>query len=365
MFKKALVVLLLGILAVFITKKDIIFKKTTKPVTTSTVSISPSPKSTRSVDKSVLVKESKSVFVPYWVLSGNDLLLDKYDRVFYFGVTATSRGLNTGEVGYRNLPLFVTQTEGRVTYLTLRLLDDDANVTILKNPLIQDAIIKQTLSLAKENGFTGLVLDLEMKPTLDDKLSSKINGFVHKFYTEARTQDIKLALAIYGDTFYRKRPFDVLLLSKNSDEILIMAYDFHKSRGEPGPNFPLSGHETYGYDFKQMITEFSQNAPKDHLSVIFGMFGYDWKVDESKRPLKPAKALSLEEIKKEFLTNCQWKNCLVNRDPTSGETEVDYVEEPYQLHIVWFEDEESVKAKSTYLKEQGIGSTAYWVYGYF
>jgi len=102
------------------------------------------------------------------------------------------------------------------------------------------------------------------------------------------------------------------------------------------------------------------------------MYGYDWSVDEKKRPIKPARALTLSELRKNFIEKCEWKDCIVKRDDTSAEMEVNYVEsvksgDEYvmNLHIVWFEDEESVRRKTEYLNSKGIGSIAYWAYGYF
>ena len=362
MLKKAIFVLLLGILAVLVTKHDVIFKKHVAPAANVILTPSSFPTPTQSARKLI---ETKAIFVPYWSLGSNDLVIDQYDRVFYFGVKATFSGINKSDDGYRKLPIFVEKTAGKKTYFTIQMLDDTANDAVLRNSKIQETISREAIQLAKENSFSGIVLDLELKPTLDEKEAGRVNDFVHKLYTVAKSQDILLSLAMYGDTFYRNRPFDVSYLAKNSDEILIMAYDFHKSRGDPGPNFPLDGATIYGYDFAQMLTDYGKFVPPDKTTVVFGMYGYDWTVDEKQRPIKPAKALSLLDIKKQFIDSCQWKNCLVNRDSVSGETEVDYVEAPYQLHIVWFEDEESIRVKGEALRGKGIGSTAYWVYGYF
>lgn len=366
MLKKALVVLFLGILAFGWMRRDAIFKKTSSPQTkTTAVSTSRAPVQTTAILKNN-IKKSTSIFIPYWSLPVFNISdVTSYDRLIYFGITATKSGVNTSDAGYAGLSQYAQAARGKNSYLTLRMLDDNVNEVVLSNPAFQETIIQDTVDLAKKHNFNGVVLDLEFVAGLDEKIPGQINDFAKAFYSAAKKQHLKLAVAVYGDNFYRKRPFDVSYLAKNSDEIIIMAYDLHKSRGEPGPNFPMGGKDTFGYDFAQMIADFSNASPKGQLTITYGMFGYDWKVDEEKRPLKAAKALSLKDIKKEFLGNCQWKNCLVNRDKDAAETEVDYVEEPYQLHIVWFEDEESVKVKTDYLQHQGIGNTAYWVYGYF
>ena len=82
---------------------------------------------------------------------------------------------------------------------------------------------------------------------------------------------------------------------------MIMAYDFHKVKGNPGPNFPLNGKETYGYDLQKMTDDFLQFVPPEKLTIIFGLFGYDWVIDDKNNALQSGEALSYLQIKQKFL----------------------------------------------------------------
>lgn len=305
------------------------------------------------------IKIQKAAFVPYWSVTDQYYNAHDYNRFFYFGVAPNTSGINQDEAGYLGLSDFVRNfSDLKEKYLTLRMLDTDVNFATLKNTGLQDKIIHETIETAIKTEFTGVVLDFEIFSLFDTKVPEQINDFVARFYKELKNNNLKFALTIYGDVFFRPRPFDLEFLSKNSDEIIIMAYDYHKSGGEPGPNFPLP-------EFKKMIDEFTRVVPADKLTVAFGMFGYDWLVDEKKRPVRRAKSMSLAEIKKEFVTDCKWKNCLITRDEKQAEIEVNYIDPTGGLHIVWFEDEKSVEIKTRYLQEAGIDSLAYWAYGYW
>lgn len=321
--------------------------------------------------------KDKLLFVPSWSLGSKTIDAADYTRLAYFGITVNSNGIDENDKGYKNIDNFIAYTSSSAKrYITLEMLDEEINTKILNSESLENKIINDTLAIVGQKKFDGVVLDMEMNDLLNTNVTSKINNFVQNFYTSARQNYIHFSLAIYGDVYYRKRPFDLSFLAKNSDEILIMAYNLHKSRGEPGPNFPLSGKTVYGYDLKQMLSDFLTSVPKDKLTVVFGMFGYDWSVDEKQRNIKPAEAISLNEIKKKFdieeKGSCTWKNCLVKRDDLSKETEIDYVisevKDSYgylYYHIVWFEDEASVKAKEDFLIEQGIEHIGYWAYGYY
>ena len=144
-----------------------------------------------------------------------------------------------------------------------------------------------------------------------------------------------------------------------------MAYDFHKAGGDPGPNFPLNGRQKYGYDFKNMIDDFERDVPKDKLSVVFGLFGYDWSVDEKMKSKDIAESLSLNNIKTKFIDNCSYKNCTTTRDKESSESNITYKDENNITHDVWYEDNVSVIEKQKYLLEKGIGSIGFWAYSFF
>lgn len=318
---------------------------------------------------------SKSIFVPYWSLDSDSLDISQYDSLIYFGIAPNYEGINKQDAGYNGLPAFAKASAGKEKFLTLRMIDDEINIFVLENKVVQKKIIDETLDISKENKFAGVVLDFEIVNYLNPDLTRKINDFVQQFYSEINKNYRKFFITIYGDTFFRKRPYDLSFLAKNSDGIMVMAYDLHKSRGEPGPNFPYDSGAKYQYNFKTMISDFLRFVPEEKMTVIFGMFGYDWLVDEKKRPIRQAEALSLNEIEKKFIEKCEFKNCVIKRDNISKETEINYVvssttpdeENIYRIdyHIVWFEDEESVKIKTEYLQEQGIANISYWAQGYF
>jgi len=291
-------------------------------------------------------KPLKSIFVPDWNLNGETILDNGYDRWIYFGGEAKKES-------------FVNSLHDKELWYTIKI----SSINELTNSQISEF---------EASNFKGVVLDLEISELPTEKLKLQINDGVYKFYKKAKEKDLLVALALYGDLFYRGRPYDLGTLNDYCDEVMIMAYDFHKSRGEPGPNFPFNGREEYGYDFKKMIDDYLEFIPSNKITVIFGMFGYDWLVDENKKPIRQATAFTVNEINNNFLNKCKWDNCVIRRDKESREIEVNYIYSVIKdsvgymdMHIVFAEDEESAKIKEDYLKEKGIMSIGYWAWGYF
>lgn len=362
--KTALLAFCIGIIAivVYFIQTDKITKVQTKK--NENISITTIP----SVPAVKPYKESNSIFVPYWDLSQKPDY-NPYANLYYFGISADSNGVSTSDQGYLNIKKFSAAVGNKKTYLTLRMLNTDENISILKNKKLQQKIIQQTLEIAQENDFTGVVLDLELGVLPFTDVVNNINAFVADFYLSAKQNDLRFLQTIYGDVFYRKRPFDVEHLAQNSDGIVIMAYDFHKASGEPGPNFPLKGREKFGYDFEQMITQFLTVVPAEKLTVVFGMFGYDWITDLDGYSQGVAKSISTAQIMQKYIYKCDWKNCVFLRDPVAAESKIDYVDSTSSdqliYHTIWYEDQKSVDQKKLFLKEKRIENIAFWAYGYF
>lgn len=307
-------------------------------------------------------KMSHSIFVPYWDIEKKG---EPYSRYFYFGVAPSLSGINELDQGFIKLKEFVDTYDTSASYLTLRMTDSDLNSSILDNKKAQQTIVNDVTRLAADNGFAGVALDLEYSGLFDGSIPGKISGFSHLLSDTVKGAKLKYTFIVYGDVVYRHRPYDIKELSKYADEVIVMAYDFHKSRGEPGPNFPLFGKEQYGYDFTQMVEDVSQSVSVDKITIAYGMFGYEWIVDDQKRPIKPATALSLNEIAQQYDQECVVLNCVKERESISGETEIEYVAKNGDYHIIWHEDNTSVKQKQVYAMSRGISSFSYWANGYF
>ncbi len=309
-----------------------------------------------------------TIFVPYWSISGSSPKIDaKYSEVVYFGIAANSSGIETTEDGYKDIKVFnglVGANQKKL--LTLRMLDNSDNSKILSNIQIQQEIINQTINIAKNNGFDGVVIDMELQSLPFSSIVDQIDKFYDKFHQQTKQNNLSFDTTMYGDLFYRPRPFDLTYLNKDVDKVYIMAYDLHKASGQPGPNFPLQSvsNDNSDYNLSKMISDYEIVVQADKLVVVFGMFGYDWTVDSKEQTIGSGTALSDLQIQQQFLNHCYKLNCTISRDRNSQETVIHYTDNG-QSHIIWFEDLVSSEAKMAYLHKKGITNFGYWAYSYF
>jgi spore germination protein len=317
-------------------------------------------------DQIVPVQTSRrSVFVPYWSvdsLEESDAV--QYDQLMYFGIGADGEGIITTDSGYKNNQSFIDQVPSEKAYITLRMLDTDTNLEILDDVASQERISEDLIEFMAENNYQGVVLDLEISALPFTDVEEQITEFVTLLSQDVQGEGYSFGMTIYGDTFYRARPYNLAKLNPLVDEFFIMSYDFHKSRGEPGPNFPLKGKATYGYDFAEMINDFKQEVDTNKLTIIYGMYGYDWTLGPQGKPLKQAIAKSVSDIQKEFYP-CTYDSCAIQKDDESGETQITYKDDEGYNHVLWYESEESVSLKEAYANAQGVEGKSYWAFGYW
>lgn len=304
------------------------------------------------------------MFVPYWTLT-NGLQVADYDSVSYFAVTAGTKGLVTTDAGYQGIATFLTQVPSRTKkYLTLQMTNTDVNNEVLQNESVQKEIATQIASLAKQKGFDGVILDFEISALSFQSVVQHITHFTTLVADAAHANQLRFGDLVYGDTFYRARPYDIGAIGEKSDSVFVMAYDFHKANGSPGPNFQLHGVDE-NYNFTLMTQDFLKYVPKEKLSIVFGLFGYDWSINAKGDSLKQAAPLSLGEINTKIIAQCTLLHCQQTRDASSQETKIIYTDANKQSHVVWFEDMTSVAAKRAFLQGKGIQAVSFWAYSYF
>lgn len=302
---------------------------------------------------------SESIFVTYWGIS-EGLAASDYTEYYYFGITFDKTGNLIEEAGYKSLETYKNHVGSKKSYLVIRLIDSDVNKKILENDSIQKKIIDSSISEMENKSFEGILLDLEMSGLGFESTEKMITHFTQQFSDGVKKQNKRFYAALYGDTYYRARPYNVREIAKVSDKIIVMTYDFHKARGKGGPNFPFEKEKTYPYDFKTMIADFKKDVDAEKIEITFGMFGYDWGANDNEM----ATSYSYNKIKQDYLESCIKTDCIAQIDKDTGEGSVQYEEEGIK-HFVWFETPESVSIKKHFAQEQGIGHFSYWAYSFF
>lgn len=318
----------------------------------------------KEVDKIQPSDKRDYLFVPYWTFE-NNVESEEFDSLLYFGIGVNERGIDTSDPGYKKVGTFIEVTDpGKERILVVRMVDASVNSEIIKNEITQENIISDSISLAKEYGYDGILLDFETSAFGFENTIKNISDFYSRFAESVHNNNLLFYTSLFGDTYFRARAYDVSYIGKLSDKVFVMAYDFHKSRGNPGPNFPLKEEGKYGYDFMKMIKDYQRDVDNKKLVIVMGYFGYDWEIDGNGYSSSNGVPLSTNKIQRDFIDSCAHKSCTLIRN-SSREPSLEYVSEDNINHILWFEDIVSVNEKLQYLSKQGVNQVGFWAYSYY
>ncbi len=304
------------------------------------------------------------IFIPYWTFS-DSIVSDDFDSLLYFGVMADVNGINRDDPGFEKVASFMASTKSnKERILSIRMTDASINSEIIKNPSIQGKIIDDSIEIAKEYGFDGILVDFETSAFGFENTTKNISDFYSRFSVKVHENKLLFYTTLFGDSYYRARAYDIKHIGKISDKVLVMTYDFHKSRGNPGPNFPLRGNESYGYDLGALIKDYQKDIDNKKLIIVLGYFGYDWQIDKNKEAISNGVPLSTNKIQQDFVNSCVYKKCSLKRN-SDKEPYIEYIDTEGKPHVVWFEDEISIKEKLVELSKNGINQTGFWAYSYY
>lgn len=310
-------------------------------------------------------KIKEYIFVPYWSFD-KSFVTDSSYSLIYFGLGVDENGILEDDQGYKKMKSFVSLTPSSdERILAVRMTDKFINAQVIKDVAVQEKIASTAVELALENDFDGVLLDYETSAFGFESTTKNISSFYSLVSEKVKSSNLLFYVTLYGDNYFRARPYDVRHIGKISDKVILMAYDFSKSRGNPGPNFPLFDNRLYGYDFSQMVDDFQKDVDNQKLAVALGYFGYDWIVDTDGTATSNGVPLSTNEIRKTFVDECKFEECFFNRNSDSYEPSVFYKDEDGDEHVIWFEDEQSVAKKKELLRQKGILETAAWAYSYY
>jgi spore germination protein YaaH len=306
---------------------------------------------------------TKSIFVPSWMANA-PISDDVYSGYYLFGIVPNDDGTidqKALDAQWKNM----SSISDKKKYITLQLHEQKSILGYLEDGKRQSILTNSVNSYLSSHNAQGVVLDLELSFTTNTQREGQISQFVQTLCTGVQKNYRTCFVAVYGDSFYRSRPYDIKKIGEVADRVLIMAYDFHKAGGEPGPNYSFDERQKYGYDFKQMITDFAAVVPKEKIEVIYGMYGYDWTMNDQGTPLKSAQALSLNNIKRINTGEKPQMTGYKLQKNTAFEKNIQYLDQDGRSHIVWYEDEESVAVKTRYLQQMGISQVSFWAWSYF
>lgn len=244
-----------------------------------------------------------------------------------------------------NIELYLTVTgDPDITYLALT----DAN--------LQEKHISDLLNICRQQGFGGVDIDYE---ALGDENRDLFTQFIQNLAKAFHADNRKVAVTVEA-RIANQHPMDWRALSEATDELRVMAYDYHgRETGNPGPISPIG--------WIKEIADYCKNN-LDSRKVVFGLgnYGYDWDKDESSDKWQGT-GISFNRASDLLASN----KAVLMRSAGIDERGYDVSNTPYFIyqgddnlsHEVWFEDSASMQDKIALIRQYNFKGLTYWMVG--
>ena len=202
--------------------------------------------------------------------------------------------------------------------------------------------------------YRGLSLDIENLPDEDEQ---GYLSFLQELYADLHARNLRL----YVNTAASTTDDDLLVISANSDGVVLMNYDEHQTTSNEGP---IASQEW----FVGNLTRFLKIVPKDKLICAVGNYAYDWTLSipdpKNRRNPKP-RVLNTEDLPiSEAWQRASDADADLDLDYNTLNPHFEYIDEDRnQRHVVWFLDGVTMLNELRAARAMGLQTFALWRLG--
>lgn len=330
-------------------------------------------------------------FMPYWVLHKAEYLqLDKLTDIAYFALRINPDGTiqTTDEDGFidpgydnwknsEELEELIKDAKAMNVRFALTIISHEDEITyeFLDCRECWDTLYSEIERELLDKGITDLNMDFELvEADSEDGYNIKYSQLVN--FLNARLDekfgDSFVVTSTLPDSTYKPRITDIQSLSKASDALFIMAYDFHRPTSDnAGPVAPVNGKGIHAeYDISTMLSDYLSLAPASKLILGIPYYGYNWLVyggeEYSERiPGNEELGYSMSQTYEDIAETRLEYNPEVLWDEYGLVPYFTYYNPEYgTTRQVYYEDKDSLKIKYDMAKNNGLAGVGIWALGY-
>lgn len=308
-------------------------------------------------------------FMPYWMLNVEEkITLSPLTTIGLFGLEVDSKGNIVTKNGNEldggwgmwtdsRLDTFIRRARARGVKIELVLKafnNENIEKLVLSNNA-QKTFISNAIQLVNSRSLDGINLDFEYVGDPSPNVREGFTRLVINLKSELARQVPKSTVTI--DTYIHsasvKRLFDVHELEPYTDAFIIMGYDVHTPKGEPGPLAPMEGP----FGIIGSVQSFLEKVPPEKIILALAYYGYDWPRsggNESQTKIIPYAELAAAS-----------KNTTIQWDETSQTPWYSYTDPDSRIsRRVHFENSRSLGIKYDYVNQKDLKGIGIWALGY-
>ena len=207
-------------------------------------------------------------------------------------------------------------------------------------------LIENLVKDLKEKQIDGINVDIELLP---EAAARDYLEFMRELSIACRTEDLFLSVDCYVPFNYNAY-YNIMELGEICDYVVIMCYDEHYAGSEEAGSVSSLSYVERGID------ESAAKMEKSRVIIALPFYTRVWITDESGK--LRSEALSIKKAK-EWITE---KNVSLEWKEDIGQY-YGVIQDGNEKKEIWMEDEKSMEAKMSLLREKGIQGVAAWKLG--
>lgn len=315
-------------------------------------------------------------FLPYWLISKADKDYAKYiTTLTYFGLTVNRDGtikkLNNPqeeEPGWTALKADTYKKYNAKQSLLVISGDDGVIGDMISDPETHATnLVNDVAPVMRQHGFTDLNLDIESFMDASESARQNFTTFVSTVVSQVKDQNLgTVTLDLIPISLVKSKIYDAKALGALVDRVVLMTYDYHYTGSfTSGANAPIGGAgTTIEYDTETAVKETLKAMPANKILLGIPLYGYEWEtLSQTPESATIPDGSSIASVRRvaDLLAACA--SCSATIDPVAREPYVVFKENDYYNQI-YFENEDSIKAKIAMAQKYHLGGVALWALGY-
>lgn len=311
-------------------------------------------------------------FLPTWMVGKTIQYTNEIDKLVFLGIEVNKNGKLIWDFQskkiysdeYQKLKESIKKSGGK-NILGIKLFkDDDLDILISNNRAI-DNLILEIKKLKEEEKFDGVNVDFEYQGNPTKVLDDKFLVFLKKL----KGVDLgEISLDVFANTIIKGSAKQKIELLNNVDELVIMAYDFHRPGVDfTGPVAPIKSEigERNILELVDIIN--SDNLERKKITMAYPLYGYEWKTytEEFGSAIKRGwyQMISWRRINELMKDEEFTKVATVNWDQNSMSPWMVF-KTGGQIHQIYYENLKSLGIKMDLVKQSNLGGVGFWALGY-
>jgi spore germination protein YaaH len=273
-----------------------------------------------------------------------------YVSPWYFNLTADGRITGSDQAAASN----IIKNAGAKSLPMLKnsSAEYDTFSAILSDTVKVNGIVDQIDAIVQANNYDGITIDFEaVNPQDKTRLTILMSRIYDRLHPKGKLVAMAVAPKVKDISTGWAAAYDYPALGRTVDYVIIMAYDYAWSNGDPGPIAPVAKlRDTAAYTLARI--------PANQVIWGVGVYGYDWARDEQGKSLGQAEYRTWAEA-----------NAIANQpgaqkgyDTTAQAPWVRYMRGTQQREM-WYEDSRSFQVKLEVIMNRNIAGFAIWRLG--